>query len=56
MAEVANRRGQEGLDKIDLTYEGVTGKHSLPTGDRSVVETQASIMTVRDGLLREVEF
>jgi branched-chain amino acid transport system substrate-binding protein len=51
MAEVANRRGQEGLDKIDLTYEGVTGKHSLPAGDRSVVKTQASIMTVRDGLL-----
>ncbi|MBX7143856.1 MAG: ABC transporter substrate-binding protein [Oligoflexia bacterium] len=51
MAQLADKRVQWRIDNISLTYNGVTGRHALPTVDRGVVQGSAVILTIAHGSL-----
>jgi ABC-type branched-subunit amino acid transport system substrate-binding protein len=51
MAEVVKMRPTTPLESSALVYNGVTGRHELPSVDRSVVKSEASIMKMNRGEL-----
>ncbi len=53
MAELVACGRLRPLERCSFVYHGVTGRHELPSAGRSVVESEAWIMKMRDGDLIE---
>ena len=51
MYRLALKRRSKGLEKIELNYQGITGLHRLPNLSPGIVETEAMIMTARNGIV-----